>query len=123
MSPLTEAREHITTVLADVDFTVHPAPPEKISPPSCWVTPRDPWAENVTLGATRVNLTVYIAVAMTAGNAHSLTTLEDRVWDARSALIANNVQVSALSAPDPSNDQNSNVAVATLEVTVHVTDN
>jgi hypothetical protein len=122
MSPLTEAREHVTTILGDLDYTVHPAPPEKISPPSTWVTPREPWAENVTLGATRVNLTVYIAVAMTAGNKAALANLEDRVWAARAALIANNVQVGPLSAPDPSTDQNTNVAVATLEVTVHVTD-
>ena len=122
-NPLTEARDHVTSVLEDVGFTVHPGPPEKISPPAAWVTPRDPWVENVTLGASRVNLNVYVAVGQTAGNNPALTNLEDRVWTVRAALISGNVLIARTSAPEPSTDQNKNVAVATIETTVHVTDN
>lgn len=122
-NPLTEARDHVTTVLEDVGFTVHAGPPEKISPPAAWVAARDPWVENVTLGASRVHLQVYVAVAMTAGNKASLTNLEDKVWTVLQALRAGNVQTGSISVPEASTDTNQNVAVATIQTTVHVTDN
>lgn len=124
MSPLTEARSAVTEALTDgVDYAVHLAVPEQPTGPSCWPIAGDTWLEPLTLGQDRVSLTVIVAVPLRSSQNDAITTdLEDRVWEAITALRASDViRIERVLKPEASQDPNVNIATAAIEVAVHVT--
>jgi hypothetical protein len=121
-NPLTEARVFVSDTLTAIGVTTYAYPQDSPSLPAAWVTPGLEWAAPITLTATKVDLTVTLAVGAATRTRDAVGDLEDFVWRAYRALSDKGVRVTAIDAPTTATHNTLTVHQVALHALVHVSD-
>jgi hypothetical protein len=79
---MSEARQLVAGMLAELPATVYPTPVENPTHPSIQIGPGEEWlsAKRVQGGKLDVGITVRIGVPVVAGNTPALELMESLVW-------------------------------------------